>query len=72
MTLEELKAQYAPYHTMPQFARGFADYQAGHPDYQYAGDVDQQAYDRGAECAMRWERMRFPHTVAGDRKYLGR
>jgi hypothetical protein len=44
--------RYAPYHTFPEFAEGYADYKAGLRDIGYDG-VGGQAYDRGAECAMR-------------------
>jgi len=50
LTPEEVK-RYAPYHTMAAFALGFCDYNSCH--YQDLPGVDGQAYDRGAECAMR-------------------
>jgi hypothetical protein len=47
--------RYAPYHTFPEFAEGYADYLvAGFRGYD---GVKGQAYDRGAECAMRRGRM---------------
>jgi hypothetical protein len=55
LTQSEIK-RYAPYHTMPVFLQGHADYrnQALSQDKQ---GVEAQAYDRGAECAMRRGRL---------------
>jgi hypothetical protein len=54
LTVYEI-ARYAPYHTFPAFKPGYDDYfrpfvdcLPGSPD-----GVEGQAYDRGAECAMR-------------------
>lgn len=54
-TIETLKAEYAPYHTMPEFELGLADYAAG--KLRNLDGVAGQAYDRGAECAMRLARL---------------
>ena len=43
--------EYRPYHTLPEFQEGFADYQARRRDKDYDG-VAGQAYDRGANAAM--------------------
>jgi hypothetical protein len=51
LTATEIE-RYAPYHTFPEFAEGYADYTAGLRGIGYDG-VQGQAYDRGAECAMR-------------------
>ena len=50
--------RYAPYHTMPAFEVGYNDYGRFMNDHYGDGGVDQQAYDRGAECAMRHQRER--------------
>jgi hypothetical protein len=51
---------YAPYDKMPEFAQGYADYMAGKaPAFDIPG-VAGQAYDRGANYAMKvetWRRM---------------
>jgi hypothetical protein len=43
--------EYAPYHTMPEFLLGYHDYLKGQLR-EYEG-VAGEAYDRGAEFAMR-------------------
>jgi hypothetical protein len=66
MTLLEICQHYAPYHTMPEFAEGFDAYEAGiyiNPYVNVAG----QAWDRGLEAAMRWERIQ---CAAEDRRRL--
>ena len=50
LTHDEIE-RYAPYHTFPEFAEGYADYNDCR--YRELHDVAGQAYDRGAECAMR-------------------
>lgn len=63
LTAEEIE-RYRPYHTMLKFWEGFRDYKAGRRE-EHPG-VFGQAYDRGAECAMRrtrgfrdkWEKER--------------
>ena len=58
LTKEEIE-RYQPYHTMPAFAFGFRDYmECKFLDYGME-DVDGQAYDRGAECAMRRQQKDF-------------
>jgi hypothetical protein len=55
LTADEIE-RYAPYHTIPQFAIGYRDYERG---VNFSDDYDGatgQAYDRGAECAMRRQR----------------
>lgn len=48
-----IRAEYAPYHTMPEFQQGIDYYRAGKvPSFSIPG-VAGQAFDRGAECAMR-------------------
>lgn len=50
--LEAIWAEYAPYHTLPKFDEGFADYLAGRFGKEYQ-DVDGQAYDRGMEAGIK-------------------
>ena len=54
LTSEELE-RYAGYTGMSVFILGFADYNAGtmRAGWNAFHGVEQQAYDRGAECAMR-------------------
>ena len=58
--LAEIRHLYRPYDTMPAFDEGFADYQAGiyqNPydnDETLRGQVNGQAWDRGANTAMRY------------------
>jgi hypothetical protein len=52
VNLEAIWAEYAPYHTMPKFDEGFADYLAGHPRKEFKG-IAAQAYDRGQEAGSR-------------------
>lgn len=54
LNIEDIAHQYAPYHTMAAFKQGAADYLAGR--CQNLEGVVGQAYDRGAECAMRVQR----------------
>jgi hypothetical protein len=51
--LDALRAEYAPYHLMPEFQSGFDDYARDYPPAEYDSGVAQQAYDRGYECAMK-------------------
>jgi hypothetical protein len=53
----EIADDYRPYNTIPAFYLGIADYQTGIFERHYARDLDQQAWDRGLECAMRFERQ---------------
>jgi hypothetical protein len=55
LTPEELE-RYAPYHTYPAFRRGYDDYMESRHDWSVINTVEGQAYDRGAECAMRRQR----------------
>ena len=50
--------RYAPYHNFAEFEIGYHDYLAGRNNPHMSG-VGQQAYDRGAECAMRHQRRPF-------------
>lgn len=54
MTLAELCERYVPYDTMPEFKVGFIDYQIGKYTNPYGDTVAGQAWDRGAEAAMKW------------------
>ena len=54
--------RYAPYHTLPAFEGGYRDYLRG-LDRSPEG-VDGQAYDRGAECAMRHQREHHNQAAA--------
>jgi hypothetical protein len=49
------REDYAPYHTFPEFEQGILDYQACRPFRELSG-VAAQAYDRGAEYAMKISR----------------
>jgi hypothetical protein len=53
LTQEEI-TRYQPYHTMQEFWRGRVDYLVN-VNREIDG-VAGQAYDRGAECAMRRQR----------------
>ena len=53
VNVQEIKARYAPYHTMPEFEQGYADYMAGKIFIANIPGVGGQAYDRGAEAAMK-------------------
>ena len=57
LTVEEFE-RYAPYYTFPEFCLGFHDYSRGNAWHQHVelNGVAGQAYDRGAECAMRRSR----------------
>lgn len=44
---------YAAYYNMPEFELGFWDYNQGVNQSDRLSGVAAQAYDRGAECAMR-------------------
>ena len=46
------REDYAPYHLMPEFEEGVRDYQSCKCHSFYDG-VKAQAYDRGAEYAMK-------------------
>jgi hypothetical protein len=55
LSAEEIE-RYAPYHTMPEFSAGLADYVAHRPwpvGRISPNSAGGQAYDRGSECAMR-------------------
>lgn len=56
-TINELRNEYAPYDKMPEFDEGFAAYERGEYFGRAMGGVQQQAFDRGAECSMRWNRQ---------------
>lgn len=51
-------SDFAPYHTMPDFQTGFADYQAGKAWAEYRNGVAAQAYQRGTLFAMKLARAR--------------
>lgn len=52
---QQIKAQYAPYNTIPAFEQGYADYLAGRASRELQG-VAGQAYDRGYEAGMKVQR----------------
>jgi hypothetical protein len=58
---QPVPTDYAPYHTMPEFDAGVADYGCGSPPLESLGGVRQQAYDRGLEYAMRVVRWNESH-----------
>jgi hypothetical protein len=45
--------EYAPYNLYPAFQKGFDAYNAGCITNPHKDGVEAQAWDRGAECAMR-------------------
>jgi hypothetical protein len=58
MTEAPQASDYAPYHTFEAFDQGYTDYMnrdSYRNGHGFTG-VDEQAYDRGAEYAMRIER----------------
>lgn len=58
MFTDKLRAEYAPYDKMGAFDHGVRDYLAGTLNEPYGQDsVYAQAYDRGAEFAMRCARL---------------
>jgi hypothetical protein len=56
MMKSELLNEYYPYNHTPAFHEGWDDYFAMKMTDRYDG-VAGQAYDRGAEAAMRWSRQ---------------
>jgi hypothetical protein len=58
-TITELRSEYAPYDKMPAFEKGIRDYQdrSYEPRACHFSGADEQAYDRGLECAMRMQRQ---------------
>lgn len=53
VNIEAIKAEYAPYNKFPEFQQGYDYYMAGGlPPFDIPG-VAGQAFDRGAEAAMR-------------------
>ena len=54
---------YAPFHTMEAFRRGYYDYFVGRIDNADCHGVARQAYDRGAECAVRHVAERMRHVT---------
>ncbi len=56
-TVEQIKAEYAPYNKMPEFEEGYLMYMFGKVPAYEIGGVAGQAFDRGAEAAMRVSRM---------------
>jgi hypothetical protein len=55
VALKVLRAEYAPYDTMPEFEVGFYAYRCGIYDLGWE-NVAAQAFDRGLECASRFDR----------------
>jgi hypothetical protein len=53
--LTEIVADYAPYETLAAFGEGFVAYQHGTYRNPYEG-LNAQAWDRGANAAMRYAR----------------
>jgi hypothetical protein len=60
--LTKIVEDYRPYDTLEAFGEGFVDYQAGSFKNRYEcdktprGQVNAQAWDRGADAAMRYAR----------------
>ncbi len=55
-TVNKLRGEYAPYDRMPAFDEGLEDYERGFDRSPRYHGIAGQAYDRGAECAMRMRR----------------
>jgi hypothetical protein len=55
-TYQEIAQEYAPYNSRPEFQRGAEDYMDLRLNNPFRG-VSAQAWDRGAECAMRFTRQ---------------
>jgi hypothetical protein len=68
LTPEEIE-RYAPYHTYHEFKWGFEDYNDCR--YRELHDVAGQAYDRGAECAMRRGRAELRRMAELEREANG-
>jgi hypothetical protein len=58
------REDYAPYHTMTEFQQGYDDYMASRagPADNELSEAGGQAYDRGAEYAMRTARFDYKIT----------
>jgi hypothetical protein len=59
-TFNQIAAEYAPYHTMKEFAEGYADYLEHRYQDRYRREdqgLQAQAWDRGMEAAMRFTRQ---------------
>lgn len=56
--------EYAPYHTLPAFDQGISDYMEGR--MRHLDGVAGQAWDRGAEYAMRVIRWSDRRDWAND------
>jgi hypothetical protein len=57
LILSFIKRQYCPYDAHEEFGRGFSAYQAGNFHNPHEADsVSAQAWDRGVEAAMLYER----------------
>jgi hypothetical protein len=59
-TFNEIAHEYRPYHTMQEFQIGSESYMDGRYENPYHAANDglrAQAWDRGAECAMRFTRQ---------------
>ena len=63
-TYTELAAEYAAYHTMKEFQLGIEAYAKGDFVNNPFDGVAAQAYDRGAEAAMKWRRL-HPEQAPG-------
>jgi hypothetical protein len=63
---DEEKHRYAGYWDIPAFTDGYDDYLSGHRQHEpnpmdgFPRGILNQAYDRGAECAMRRHRATRP------------
>jgi hypothetical protein len=66
--LTALACEYAPYDTITAFGEGFVAYQSHQYRNPYDG-VNGQAWDRGAECAMRYARAM---RIAAARGIMGK
>jgi hypothetical protein len=53
----QLFEEYAPYHNFAEFHIGFDDYTKGRYRNPFGSSVAGQSWDRGAEAAMRWQRL---------------
>lgn len=63
INVQAIKAEYAPYHTMKEFELGYSDYMAGTSRLTSQDAVHLtaagQAYDRGANAAMKVRRQAY-------------
>jgi hypothetical protein len=67
MMKSELLNEYRPYNSMPEFYEGWRDYENGQMHDSYL-NARAQAYGRGAEAAMRWQRQGHKTLTCRERR----